>query len=450
MRTTIRVSNTRSGNPGVSGWYAILPSHSAPTVLNETVSADYLVIGAGFTGLAAARRLSQNHPEAKTVLLEALRVGAGAAGRSSGFMIDLPHDISAESYTSNMERDKRQTEMNRSALRFASEVADEYGFDRGIFDPRGKINVAATEKGDHHNKIYAEYLKQMAEPCTPLDSAEMRRISGTTYYTSGLHTPGTIMLQPAGYLRAFADGLTRTEAVAIYENSPVTTLEYDGHAWHISTPSGKVIAPNIILAVNGHIQSFGYYKRQLMHIFLYASLTRGLNSAETDRLGGDPTWEFVPADPMGSTMRRIETSQGPRILTRNKFVYSPSLEASEKSVERAARDHDKAFQTRFPTLKDVEMEYRWGGRLCLSWYSDPVFGEIEKGIFAACCQNGLGASLGTLAGVLSADYATNRDNPYTADYLAAPTPPRLPPEPLAQIGATAYLWWKERQAGREK
>ncbi|MEM7115292.1 MAG: FAD-binding oxidoreductase [Chloroflexota bacterium] len=448
--TTIQVTNTRSGNPGVSGWNAILPDSAPPRVLDKRIIADFLVIGGGFTGLAAARRLSQNAPEAKIVLVDAIRIGAGAAGRSSGFMIDLPHDISAESYTSSIERDKRQTEMNRTALTFASEAAEEYGFSRDIFDPRGKINVAADATGDKHNVEYAEYLHKMGEPCTPLDAADMRRISGTDYYVSGLHTPGAIMIQPAGYVRGLADGLTQTGAVDIYENTAVLALNRAGDVWHAKTERGMVTTPKIVLAVNGHIQSFGFYKRRLMHVFLYGSLTRPLTPSEKKQLGGEPTWEFVPADPMGSTMRRINSAQGSRILTRNKFVYSSSLEASEKSVQQAARDHDRAFAARFPMIKNVTMEYRWGGRLCLSWHSDPVFGEIEHGIYAACCQNGLGASLGTLSGMLAADYATGIDNPYIATYLDAPKPPLLPPEPFSLIGATAYLNWKEWRAGREK
>jgi hypothetical protein len=62
----------------------------------------------------------------------------------------------------------------------------------------------------------------------------------------------------------------------------------------------------------------------------------------------------------------------------------------------------------------------------------------------------LGASKGVLSGILAAEYASGVNNPYIADYLAAAQPSLLPPEPLATIGATAYLNWKEWRAGREK
>ena len=80
----------------------------------------------------------------------------------------------------------------------------------------------------------------------------------------------------------------------------------------------------------------------------------------------------------------------------------------------------------------------------------PVIGEIEKGLFAACCQNGLGASKGTLAGILGAEYACGCENPYIEDHINEAQPTRLPPEPFATIGATVYLNWQEWRAGLEK
>ncbi len=85
-------------NPGISGWRGILSARQAHKQLDENLNADYLVIGAGFAGLSAARRLNQLQPDAKIVVLEACEVSEGPAGRNSGFMIDLPHDLSSDDY----------------------------------------------------------------------------------------------------------------------------------------------------------------------------------------------------------------------------------------------------------------------------------------------------------------------------------------------------------------
>lgn len=460
MTRTINITNSNpsQGNPGPCGWNAILPPPPPPNVLEKQIAADWLVIGGGFAGLAAARRLSQLRPDDRTVLLEAIRIGEGPAGRSSGFMIDLPHDISAESYTSAFEADKKLMAMKRMAMDFAKEAAEDYDFGPEIFDQRGKINVAASDSGQKHVTEYADYLSKHGEPFTVLDADDMRRITGTEYYSGGMHTPGSIMIQPAGYVRGLAQGLALSGAVELYENSPVLSMQKEGHTWLVQTPNGTVSTPKIIMAVNGHIERFGFYKQRLMHVFLYASMTRALTADEVKRLGGEPNWDAVPADPLGSTVRRISGTGGDRILIRNKFHYRSSLEATERHVQRSIPDHDRSFSARFPMLNDVEMEYSWGGPLCLSWNSVPVFGEVEEGVYAAVCHNGNGASKGAFAGILAAEYATGHatshatgaTNPYLAEYLNADKPTRLPPEPLSTIGATIYLNWKERKAGREK
>jgi glycine/D-amino acid oxidase-like deaminating enzyme len=363
-------------------------------------------------------------------------------------MIDLPHDLSADSYAGGVAADREQTAMNRYALEFSSRAASEFGMGREIFDARGKLNVAATDKGERHNREYLAHLQAMGEPARWIERDETIDIFGTSYYRSGLFTPGTIMLQPAGYLQAFATGIR--EHVTVYEDSPVTAMERDGGTWTLRTPHGSVRAPTVILAVNGHLQSFGFLARRLMHVFLYASMSRPLTADEVARLGGREQWEAVPSDPMGSTVRRIATEAGPRILTRNVFRYQNSLEATDRSVERAAAHHDRSFRARYPELGAVAMEYRWGGRLCLSFNGVQVFGEIADGVYSACCCNGLGASKGTLIGVLAAEHATGHDSAYVRSYLAHATPRRLPPDPFALIGATTYLRWKEHRAGAEK
>ncbi len=95
------------------------------------------------------------------------------------------------------------------------------------------------------------------------------------------------------------------------------------------------------------------------------------------------------------------------------------------------------------------MEYRWGGRLCLSLNDVQVVREVEEGLFTACCQNGLGTVRGTLAGMLAADLATGATSPALERMLAADTPKRLPPEPLSTLGANLRLRWGAHRAGRE-
>jgi len=425
----------------------LLPIADPPTPLEQRITADWLVIGAGFAGLAAAHRLSKQAPGDRIVVLDAVRVGDGPAGRNSGFMIDLPHDLTSDDYGGVLDADLAQTQDNRRGIAHAREMVGEYGLNEEAFVLSGKINGAATEKGTAHNAGFARHLSAMNEPYQMYDARQMRDITGTDYYQSGLFTPGTAMIQPAMFVRSIAAGL-RSNSVSIYEMSPVTALKRDGD-WIATTPKGQVTAARVIMAVNGHLNSFGYLPGRLMHVFTYASMTRALSTDEVTRLGGLPIWGLTPSDPMGTTVRRISGVGGDRIIIRNRFTFDPSLEVSAARVERVARDHDRAFAARFPMLKDVGMEFRWGGRLCLSRNNVQVIGELDQGLFSACCQNGLGIAKGTLAGGLAAELALGMTSPALDRALTANMPTRLPPERLAKVGANLFLKLQEWRAGQE-
>ncbi|MEM6680139.1 MAG: FAD-binding oxidoreductase, partial [Pseudomonadota bacterium] len=308
-------------------------------------------------------------------------------------------------------------------------------------------NAAASARGVTQNEAYAAHLASLGEPHELMDAAAMRALTGSDYYRGGLYTPGTALVQPAKFVRGVAMGLA--PRVEIYERTPALEIARDGRDWRVVTPKGAVTAPRLIMAVNGHLESFGYMARHLVHIHLYASMTRALTEEEARRLGGAPRWAFTPADPAGSTVRRIDGTGGTRIVVRNSVTYDPSLEVPEARVTRLGRRHDRSFAARFPALGGIEMAYRWGGRLCLSLNDAPVFGEIEGGVFSACVQNGLGTTKGTIAGKLAADLAAQGNDPLVDDLKTADRPTRLPPEPLATLGAVATMRWREWMAGQE-
>jgi len=418
-------------DPGPAGWNKLLADDVPPTPLEGKITADWLVIGAGFAGLAAAHRLSKQAPGDRIVVLDAVRVGEGPAGRNSGFMIDLPHDLTSDDYGGALDADLVQTEDNRRGIAHAVEMAQEFGLSNEALALSGKINGAVTDKGIAHNRSFARHLAAMNERHEVYDAAQMREITGTDYYQSGLFTPGTAMIQPALFVRGIAAGL-RSNRVTLHEKSPVTSLTRKGD-WIATTPKGQVTAPRVIMAVNGHLNSFGYMRGRLMHVFTYASMTRALRPDEVARLGGQPLWGLTPADPVGTTVRRISGTGGDRII----------------EINRVAVDHDRSFAARFPMLADMPMEYRWGGRLCVSRNNVQVISELDQGLFSACCQNGLGTAKGTLAGGLAAELALGETSPALDRALNADLPRRLPPEPLARVGANVTLKLQERRAGRE-
>ena len=435
---------------GESGWAAILPPRIPQPQLEQDIECDYCIVGAGIAGLAAAHRLRQLDPGARVVLLDARAVADGPAGRNSGYLIDLPHALTSGSYAGDQDEDRRQIRLNRSAIAFATALAHEFAFDRETFDPCGKINAAATSKGISNNREYARHLEQLGEAHEMLDAAAIRDLCGSDYYQGGLFTPGTVLVQPAKYVRALADAWISGTERQLFEHSPIQELIPVGDSWCASTPKGSVTAARVILAVNGLIETFGFYHHRLMHINLYGSMTRALDDDEIEQLGGARRWGFTPAVPIGSSVRRIDGSGGNRIVIRNCCTYESSLRLPENRLDRIAPEHDRTFRARFPSLRGVEMEYRWSGRLCLSRNDAWALGELRPGLYSACCQNGLGLSRGTLSGILVAEQASGQKaDSLVTDYRPGPPPSRLFPEPFMTLGARSVIRFQEKSAGRE-
>ena len=442
-------------NPGVTGWKEILPNRKVNPKLSDHINADYLIIGGGFAGLSAARRLNQIDNKATIAVLEACEISEGPAGRNSGFMIDLPHNLASDDYVGSLDKDREQTLINRSAIEFAKSASEEYDMPADAIKLVGKTNAAASEKGMKFNTEYAKHLDKTSESYKMLDAKEMRDLTGIDYYLNGLWTPGTAMLQPALYIQSLADGVNQQNNVTIFENSPVIDLEdagrHDGgKVWKAKTSLGSISSPKVILAVNGLVERFGFFQNRLMTIFTYSSLTRELTSAESTILGGSNEWGLTSADAMGSSVRRISGIGGNRILVRNRWSYNPSMEASDSFMSSATNSHNESFKARFPMLDKVCMEYSWGGRLCLSLNNVFAQGEVDEGIYSACCQNGLGTAKGTAIGIVTAEKITGTINSLVPDFVDEEAPKKLMPKPFMWLGVNSYMRWKELMAGKEK
>jgi glycine/D-amino acid oxidase-like deaminating enzyme len=427
---------------GGSGWYEILPPPPAPRILESSIKADWVIIGAGFAGLTAAKRIVDTAPGEKIVVLDAQRIGWGAAGRNSGFMIDLPHHLQTDDYSGVVDSDKKEIRMNRFAIDYTKSMIDEFCLHE-FSSPIGRIHGASDPAGMNTLNAYSKHLDALGEPYIRYDRGQLGEVIGSDYYLGGIRTPGCLLIQPAGYIRGVADGLG--DNIKVYENSPALKIQ-TGSNPKVTTPSGEIDTRNIIITTNGHLQSFGLYSRQLMHIFLYASMTQVMSGSQRIALGGEEEWGVTPAKPLGTTVRR--TREG-RIIIRNHITYNPTLECSARQIEKAAKRHRTSFENRFPMLGNMEMQYRWAGQLCLSRNSVPVFGEVEKGLYVACCQNGLGVSKGTLAGALIVDFAMGADNPLVGEMLEYEAPEKLYPEPFMTLGAKTHLWWGQYRAGRD-
>ena len=433
---------------GPAAWAEILGAGPTFPPVATDRTADVVIIGAGFAGLSAARRLSQIDPALDVVVLDAGQIAEGAAGRNSGFMIDIPHDLTSDDYKGAGD-DRRLIGLNRQAQSFGAQAVKDYGISPDFFDRAGKINGAASTKANACNLALSRHLSDLGEPYELLDADQMAERTGTRYYHSGLFTPGTVMLQPAGYVRGLAQGLSRA-GVAIHERSPALRFERTGQRWTVTTPGGRISTARIILTANGHLASFGFARDRLMQLFLFAVMTPELTIDQLGQLGGQSRWGVTPSDPMGTTVRRIDTAQGGnRIVTRTCAVLRPDMAAKPRDLTRAARIMQAKFDARFIGLTGMKMEYSWAGHLCFSLNGVSVAREIEQGVFSGCVQNGLGTARGTLTGIAAAETAMGETSEITEFFGEQQAPKTLPPQPFRQIGANVLLRLKEWRARLE-
>lgn len=429
---------------GVSGWQAILPDTPTFPILEENITADWVIVGAGWAGLAAARKLHHYVPDEKVVVLDAVEIASSPAGRNSGFMVDLPHDLSSGGYGSTLEKDRQTIQQNRAAIDFAREALQEYDLPPETMMPMGKINAAASPNGMAHNQEFAAHLDHLQEPYALWNAKKMREVTGSDYYLGGLFTPGCTLVQPAQFIQGVAQGVARHSE--IYAHSPVINYRQEGGNWCLETPKGSVSAGRVILAVNGHLQRFGFYAQHLMHVFTYAAMTEAIPEGA---LAGEENWGITAAHPMGTSVRRYTGLGGSRIVIRNRFTFDQSIEVSDKRLQRKEKTIRRHFEARFPNLRRLPFAYRWAGRLCLAKNGAQIIEKLVPNLYAACCQNGLGTTRGTFAGMALIERLMHSNAPYLGEGENAQKPNRLPPEPFASLGANALLSLRHWQAGRE-
>lgn len=424
------------------GWYHLSKPRTPRPAHTGHSQARWVVVGAGFTGLAAARQLATNFPHDEIVLVEAQEVGFGTSGRNAGFAIDLPHDIGAEDYIGDIDIARTVLKLNLGGQQYLKDLIERYDIECQ-FRHCGKYQAAIEDRGIAVLDAYRRGLDKLGQPYEVIEGRDLPDHIGTHFYRKGLFTPGTALLQPSALVKGLADSLPSN--VSLYERTPITDVEY-GDKVVLRHANGSITADKLVLTTNAFGMSFGFLKGRMLPVFTYGSITRPLTEEEQARLGGKPYWGVIPADPFGTTMRRTVDN---RLLIRNSFSYNPDGRSNRKYLERFVERHRDSFARRFPMLPGVNFEYTWGGALALSRNHMGFFGKLAPNVVGALCCNGLGVTRGTVTGKLLADWLAGDKNELIEFLLNAPGPCANPPQPLVSLGLNANLMWGQFRAGKE-
>ena len=421
-----------------SGWNLLLPPRNVKRQTPLQSSYDFVVIGAGFTGLATARRLAQLDPNSSILVIEASEVGEGSSARNSGFIISLPHNTKMSGHISPTEVAKKQIRVYNSGLDWLKSLVEQGNIPCG-WNPCGKYHGAATDDGVQNLKATLRQLSEWGVSCKEVPTAELSEAIGTSYYKYGLQTMNNVFVQPAALIRGLADTLPNN--VSLIEHTPVLSLSKKSH-YVVHLKDRDISAGKVILANNGFAKKLGYLKDRLITIHTYAAMTPELDDAQLALHGKDKEWGLIPANRLGTTLRKIENR---RFMIRSAYSYEHSQ--SQSAVRAMLTD---CYQRRYPHLKTHKLEHVWGGVTALTRNGAAYFGQISPNLYASVGCNGAGVLKGSVYGKLLAEMIMNEPSQELSDVLSMESPTWLPPEPLRRVAVLTAIHLQKKKAGAER
>lgn len=415
----------------VCGWIQLAGNSPRRVCLNGVEKVDWLVIGAGITGLSAAHALADMHPHARIVIVDRQRAAQGASARNSGFVVahEQPavdelignQDFAGYEVDTSIGRAASEEVRNRIArLGIECEFRDS-GYFFAVSDPHKLTHVEAR----------VETLLAVGASAEFLEGERLVQKLGTRHYKAAIWCGnGNALLQPAKYVKGLLD--TLPDNVTLFEETDITGLERLGRGRVcVNGPGGSIEAKQVLVCLNAFLPRVGIRDSGTFPMELSASLSRQLSDEEYHSIGGVEPWGVLSTRPLGATVRFTPDR---RVLIRNTAEYrTRDLSGSDLSSRR--KHHLLGLQRRFPWFTEQDIQYTWTGHLSASRFGQPYFGKVEEGLFAVAGCNGSGVARGTLWGRLLAELASGSDSPILQSVLRRARPGWIPPRPLFDVGA---------------
>lgn len=417
-----------------SGWNSLLPERAAGATLEDDISADLVVVGAGFTGLAAARRWAEIHRDARVVILESSEIGEGNPGRNSGFLLEI--SLANDADPTQLARMHNCNRLIGATMNGIRDAVFDGGIDCAI-ERAGTYRAAAGRPGREALNQYQQFLDAAALPYELLGRAELNARLGTNYYSAGLYSPHCYLVQPAALVRGLATLLPA--GVSIYENSPATGLRRHGTGWEVRTDRATVAAPTVIVANNAFAKHLGVGASRLVKMYTYAGLTECLADDELEQLGSTQSWGLLPTHRLGCTLRRTRDN---RLLIRSHYGYEAEAENAAVGDLLLA-----SLRSRFPQLGVSRFAGVWGGATGFTLNGAPVWGQARPGLYVSAGCNGGGVVKGSLFGRLLAEHACGQPVPDIRALFGKPS--WMPPEPFRRLGFMLASRWERRRGQAE-
>ena len=286
-------------NDNSCSWVNDLSPRNNIVTLSSDIDCEWLIVGAGYTGLSAARKLGQLYPNQKILLVDAQLAGEGASSRNSGYLVDTTLN---DGFTSNKELDnyKKKADIYKLGIDVIKKFIKEYQVDCD-WNECGKYFASSKQEDRKILENFSGTLSKLGFEHNLLSNKELKKRLGTNFYNIALHTKGGILLHPGKLVRAMID--TLPENVNLYENSSLLDWKKKNDTVICKFKNGSIKTKKIIFATNGFLKSLGIKSNYNFPITLTASMTRSLSDEEFISLGEPKEWGVLPVRPMGATIR---------------------------------------------------------------------------------------------------------------------------------------------------
>jgi glycine/D-amino acid oxidase-like deaminating enzyme len=410
-------------------WQATAPKFAAAAPGPVEGQYDVAVVGAGFTGLAAARHLAQQG--ARVVVLEAVHVGFGASSRNGGHVNNgLSHSYAAAKAELGQDRATALYHAFDASVDMIERIVAEENIDCS-FRRSGKLKLAS--KPAHFDAIARNFeaLHRDVDPQTRLlSAADLKGEIGSTTFHGGMLFEKSAMMHVGRYVTGLADAAVRHGAT-IYEAAPVTARRVVPGGHELDTPRGTVTAKAVLVATGAYTSGpFAYFRRRIVPLGSFIIATRPLTDSEVAAtMPGNRT--CVTSLNLGAYFR---LSPDRRLIWGGRARFSARTDP--QSDARSGAILRRSLAQTFPHLAQVEIDYCWGGLVDVTKDRFPRAGQID-GTYFAMGYSGHGVQLSTLMGTVMADIILGRPDRNPVAGLAWPAIPGHSGKPwfLPLVGA---------------
>jgi glycine/D-amino acid oxidase-like deaminating enzyme len=354
---------------------------------------DVAVIGAGFTGLSAARTLAQRG--AKVAVLESETIGWGASSRNGGMVLTgMKLGVNKLISMYGRERTQRMYAASLESIDCVEKIIREEAIDCD-FSRCGHLEVACKQR---HFDDYARQAEVVAREFNHelrvVQKHELSGEIGSNIYYGGMVDEVSAGVNPARYVSGL--GCAAMEAGAqIFERTRVESLGPESlqgdSGWKIATTRGKLWAREVFVGTSGYTgRATPVLQKKIIPIGSFIITTEILPEALAHELS--PRNRMIYDSKNYLYYYRLTPDR--RMLFGGRAAFFPE---SDQTVRKSAEILRRGMIDVYPQLSDAGVEYVWGGTLDFAFDVMPHAGQID-GMYYAVGYAGHGVAMATYQG----------------------------------------------------